>query len=111
MPTQSFIAPKSRGMRAPPPMEATSSEDPFLVNLPSSVMARGQMAGYISEQAKLSSATHYTDTCGGVRTMSSESITATQVQMRRAFTWEMIFGMQTMPRMYPAAMPMPGQMV
>ena len=49
-------------------------------------MASGQMAGFISEQARAMKATHQMEMRAGVRTMSRVPATATQQHILRALT-------------------------
>ena len=61
----SLRKPKMRGIKAPPPNEATTRDDPTLVKRPRSVIASGQMAGFIREHASAMKATHQMETFGG----------------------------------------------
>lgn len=94
----SLRKPKMRGIKAPPPNEATTRDDPTLVKRPRSVIASGQMAGFIREHASAMKATHQMETFGGVRTISSDPETATQQQILSAWTWETNLGMNKIPR-------------
>jgi len=78
-------------------MAITISDEPALVNLPSSVIASGHRAGHISEQPTAIKAMNQIEMASGVKTTMIDPKMAKIEQISRAVAWEMNRGIKMIP--------------
>ena len=108
LPTQSLRNPYSNGITEPPAMQATRMDEPVFAKRPRPFNARGNMAGYITEHPNVTIMTAYTDSRGGRSTTPSGPAIAIHECRRKAPLWLRYLGIMTMPKTYPATIPMLG---